>query len=450
MSKSNVKIFVIASAIAVFGGGGYFAYSMAADKSASLTSEIEVFAKKLPSSYKFENISHEMGLMETTGSVKLTYNNPNNKDLSGSILFSYTVEHDQKLFLGGDIDFTGEAVLEGNIAKTLKVKTGNPSFAKINGTFKEDGSVKVSQEIGELSLVLSHKIAEEQTSNYSVKTKGVKSELVFGNDISHNITASELIIENQDDTSNKIFVKGLSFQQAANSSTPELGKTAIKLASVDLSNLETKLEKVDTVILQELKNKLYNIKLDLKIDKLNNVANNNASFEFKGALNGLDKDAFKVLSNLGTTYLSNQKITEKEEFVSGLHKGLTFSIENMSYKNESDLISLKGKYELTPLEEGGIFNLSKQSSFNFNINSEGALLSSWAIGKVEPEKVLELKNPTKTDFSYSNNILKINDIEASTELTSSFTDFLSQLSSSYGFEQYSFQPILPEETAPKQ
>lgn len=453
MSNSNLKTVIIAAAVAGIGGGGYFLKSTINDRDKAFVKQVETIAKKLPATFKFERVSNEMGLLETNGSFRLTYNNPLDKSLNASLVMSYHVEHNAATILGGDVDFVGQITAEGNAIKNLQIKSGNNTLSKLKGSIKEDGTILLFNELNDFSMVLKNPTeqAEGDKTGYLVKVKSARSDVTIKNDLSNTINLPEISLENQADTSDKVFLKGVVVNYNNTLSNPDLAKLNVKLSSFESSKMQTKMENIDFLSSQEFKNKIYNIKLDAKVGKLNNEQYKNASLLFKGTLNGIDKDLFSIYNNLGSISLIGGKISEQPNFANSIKNGLSFELNKFALKNETDNIEITGNYSIAPTEEGKTFSLAKQSKFDFTINTEGALFTTLVMGKIEPEKVMEAKSSFKVAINYENDKLKVNEEEVTPELNGSVVDLLSQFSSDNKLESYTPPvPTTTEEAKPQQ
>ena len=101
MSKKIIGGLVIV--MISLGGITYLAKANMENREASMVKNMQKVNSNLLAQLKFEQISSENGLFESTGTYKLSFSEKDTTDYNGNIIFKYKASHDFYSFFGGDI-----------------------------------------------------------------------------------------------------------------------------------------------------------------------------------------------------------------------------------------------------------------------------------------------------------------------------------------------------------
>ncbi len=438
--SSNIKIALIAISIASIGGGGYFIKNTITSRATSINEHINKLASTLPPELILKKVSHEMGLMESRGQLMLQYKNID-KNYNGNLTIDYNWEHSIQNLLGGDIDFKAILKLDGDITKTIKLKTDNGTIATAKGLIKENGDISLVKEISEFTFSSLNAKGEENT----VKSKKGKGNLEITKEsgsIVQKFNIPEITVSNGTDNNSKINLKSLDINYSANSSNIEFGKLMLNLASFDNVKDEFQLEGIKIKSNLEKKKTLYNSNTEIQVSKLNSKTHKNTFLETTFLISNMDKNLLNIYKGLFPNYVLGNTLYDNDMFKKGVYSGLDFSLTKFNFKNDTDKFDLSGKYQISPIVEGKTFSLAQQSKFNFKLNTEGNLLNSLGFEGISPEQEIENKKPFAIELDYTPEKLKIDNTETDEALKLSVGDILTQFSVANQLEK----AIVPEPT----
>ncbi len=394
------------TAIAV-GGVAYVAKSNLEARQDAIIKNFSTLGGSMSSQFKLEAVSSDLGLFKSSGQYRLSYNDPEDSKMNGSLLVDYSAEHSFKSWFGEDIPFVANGKAEGNIVKTLQIKSGdNDGFSfQVKGLFKEDGSMVADKTISDFSLVVPKPSYEDdsqaQPENGAVndlagitpKNQQPNSGMlvrVEGGVANFNISSSDGAFKTNytyksiglldlEDPTDKILISELNASYDSNIKNLDIGKfkTSIGLINNGTENVSAKGTELEASI--EEVNKKYNIKFGTKVKDLTILAQKNSSFEIAYSLKGVDSKMMNVYKNATQAFASGKELSEEDQknaqqsILDSLKTGFSFNIEKIKFQNETSFFDLVGSYEIVPTKEGEPFSFQKQSKFNGKVEANGEL-----------------------------------------------------------------------------
>lgn len=418
----NLKMTIIAIAIAGIGGGGYFAYSTVNKREATFGEHVEKFSKNLPSQFKFERNAHSGGLFSSSGTYRLSFNSPLDKKYNGSILINYEASHGLTSLFTGKTNFTGTTKFEGGFAKELKVKATDNVFSKIEGSVDSNGNLTLKATGNELSFVL-----PLNGSEVNFKVKPFSKEITYesnSGEINQNMTLPEIKGVDSIDSNITYSLKNTEFKYTSNINKLKYSKLGVKIALLDIPSQNIKAEGINVTKSAEEKAKKDIIRFDSKINKFNSLNYKDATIELKSSLTDFNKDLFNVYQDFLPLHISQRKVSEHKVFDDAMNGGFVFNIETFSVKSALEKANITGKVELSAISKEKIFSLAEQTKINLSVDTDSVLLDKF----INPNSISTSDNSNFTiTMDYADKILKVNDIPTQDQLNNSLVDLLSQI-----------------------
>jgi hypothetical protein len=418
----NLKMTIIAIAIAGIGGGGYFVYSTVNKRQEVFNEHVEKFSKNLPSQFKFQKESSEDGLFNSSGVYRLSFNSPLDKKYNGSILINYEASHGLTSLFTGKTNFVGTTKLDGGITKELKIKSADNVFTKIEGNIDSSGNLSMKETGGEVSFVL-----PLNGNEVNFKVKPFSTAITYDSnsgEINKEMTLPEIKGLNSVDSNITYSLKNTEIKYSANINKLAYNKLGLKIALLEVPSENIKAEGISVTKSAEEKAKKITIKFDSKINKLNSLNYKDAALEFKSSLEDVNKNLFSVYQDALPIYISNHKISEHKVFADAMNSGFSFNIEKFSVKSALEKANITGKIEVSALSEGKIFSLAEQTKFNLSVDTDSVLLEKF----INPNSISTSDNSNVAiAINYADKILRVNDIPTQDTLNNSLIDLLSQI-----------------------
>lgn len=399
-------VLVGVTAIAV-GGIAYVAKSNLEARQQAIMKNFSTLGGSVSSQFKLEAVSSDLGLFKSSGQYRLSYNDPEDSKMNGSLLIDYSAEHGFKSWFGEDIPFVANGKTEGNIVKTLQIKSGSNdglSF-QLKGLVKEDGSMVADKTINDFSLVIPkpsyQNDSQEQQANGAAndlagitpkndKPNGGMLVRVEGGVANFNISSGDgsfktnytyksIGLLDLEDPTDKILISELNASYDSNIKNLDIGKfkTSIGLINNGTDNVSAKGTELEASI--EEVNKKYNIKFGTKVKDLTILAQKNSSFEIAYSIKGVDAKMMHVYKNATQAFAAGKELSEEDQkntqqsILDSLKTGFSFNIEKIKFQNETSFFDLSGSYEIVPTKDGDKFSFQKQSKFNGKVEANGEL-----------------------------------------------------------------------------
>jgi hypothetical protein len=474
------------------GGVIYMAKSNLESRQQVVEENVLKIQKSLPPQFKFEKIQSESSLFETNGSYRLSYSDVNDKSYNGDLVVEYKSEHGISSWFGGDIPFHATGKIEGNIYKTLQIKTSDGVLATIDGLIKDDGSVSMKQTTNNFSLIVPKteyieqntndvKVVEENpsekqgtdvtsiigTPSEPVAQVPVEKKVVNGDkptgmlvsiksststldynssegNVKFGLNYSELKAEDLEYPTDKLIGQGIDISYDFNLAQIDLGKFSFKIASLDNGTDQFKAKGIELNASALNKNNKYDIKIDSKVQNFTAFNQKNSSLELGYSLTGIDSRVMALYKKATTIYAAGKEFNEKdlaeaqEILTASVKTGFAFSVDKIKFKNETNLIDFSGKYEILPTQEGKNFTFSGQTKFGANLITEGevAQLTNSILGAsidLPAQDGTVPQNKFKFSFIFENGALTVNDKPAKDELNQTIISGLKNLDLQWGF-----------------
>lgn len=418
----NLKVTIIAVAIAAIGGGGYFTYSTMSNRQEVINEHLDKFSKNLPSQFKFQKEAGEDNLFSSSGAYRLSFISPLDKKYNGSILINYEASHNLTSLFTGETNFVGTTQIEGSILKELKLKLNNNIFTKLEGTIDSKGNLSMketSEEIG-FTFPISNRDVSFKIKPFSKEINYISS----SGEINQVINFSEIKGTDSVDSNVTYLLKNTEIKYDSNINKLKHNKLGIKISLLDIPSEHIKAEGISINKNSEEKAKKTIITFDSKINKLNSINYKDATVELKSSLNDFNKDLFNVYQDILPIYISNRKILEHKSFSGAVNGGFTYNIDMLSIKSALEKANISGKIEVATSEEGKIFSLADQTRIDLLVDTDSVLLEKF----INPNSISTSdNNNVKISINYTDKILKVNDIPTQSNLNDSLIDLLSQI-----------------------
>jgi hypothetical protein len=429
MAKINLKMTLIAVAVAALGGGGYLTYSTLNQKQSMIDDQFSKLATSLPPQFKLNKEGGEDGLLHSSAVYKLSFTNPVDKKYNGALVIKLETDHGLSSILNGTVLLKGTTNLDGGIVKALNIKSSDALLSKFEGTIDSDGNLSLKEIGSDIDVVI-----PVNGHDVTFKAKPFNSELSYSSstgEINKSIVISE--IKGVDNTDSKITysLKGTEAKYSANIAKLLHGKLGLKISLLEVPSEQIKVEGLIINTSSEEKGKKATVKLDSKINKLNSQKYQDASFETKLSLEGLNKNLFTVFKDIPAIYISKNKVYDHKSFVSGMNEGLVFNVEKFSLKSSLAKIDVSGKYEIVPTAEGKNFSLADQSKLDLSATADSALLGKILGDTPTAAESIQSNNMTIA-VNYAERTLKVNQNVVKEDLNNSVIDLLNQLEKDNG------------------
>ena len=478
MSKKIIGGLVIV--MISLGGITYLAKANMENREASMVKNMQKVNSNLLAQLKFEQISSENGLFESTGTYKLSFSEKDTTDYNGNIIFKYKASHDFYSFFGGDIKFTAKGKVDGEFIKKTKLKSKEDNIIEINGLIKEDGSISSTYLINDFSFVIaktnydtlpikpsietqepaisSISIDKSQPTTQPVKPIGETGMIVsfigaWGDltftsktgDIKNNFKYASITAEDLEDSTDKLVASGINGSHNFNINSLALGEFVLKMATINNGTDAFTVNGIELFASVNNINNKFNIKFDSKVSELTILNQKKSSFELGYSINGIDNKMMTLYKKATTMYASGINFSEKDQadanitITDSLKSGLSFSIDKIKFKNQDNSIDFNGHYEILPTLLGKDFTISGQSKFGASLTADGELaqMANNLLSQNNKlnQDVIPTENPKqfKVSLNYENGIIKVNNGQAVDFLGDIITTGLKNLDLEWGF-----------------
>ena len=491
--KLSIAIGVLAVASIGAGGAVYMAKSNLEARQAAVIKQVETLNKTLPTQLKFETVSSEQGLFESTGKYRLVYTDPTDKNYNGGIALEYKAEHDIQSWFGGDISFVVKGKSEGTFVKTLQIKTGNAdglSF-QIDGKIKDNGSIIAQNNVPDFSFIVPKPTYEipdpvqiqqaEQTEQATLPTAPVAQQAtpipntgmlvhvkgMIGNmnidaasgAISNIYKYSHIAAQDLEDPNDKIIASGINVSYASTLNNLEIGnfKLSAELISNGTEFVSAKGAQIIASI--EQKNNKYDVKFGAKVNDLSVMTQKNSSVELAYSLNGIDSRMVGIYKKAAKALAAGGDLSEKDSkeaqaiILDSMKTGFSFNIDKIKFKNETTMIDFSGNYSILPTAEGKQFSFEAQSKLGAKVEAEGdyAVMANSLFGtffelppieaspsqEVVPGNETQIPTPTKFKFSFDfeNGKLTVNGTPIQSSASENIINGLKKIDQQFGIAQ---------------
>lgn len=428
MNKSTIKMTVIASSIIILLGGSYLCYKKFSGINSMLEKEISSFAQNLPKQITIISKEKNFSLLETTGVYELSYKNNIDKNYNGSVVIEYQIPHTFGLIFGDTISFIGTAKFDGNIVKTLKIKTLNNQIFKLSGSIQENGAISLEHNIDNLSFSLPHlNYFHKENSSVDIKFDKIEGAVQINPEISSfnsSFNYKNVTISNRGNLAQKTAIKDVSGIYQGDLKNLSHGKLNLNLK--DLSQIENSAFKIKEVKIENIvgKNKedkkLHDISLKLNISEMK-TGEQNANIVLDTTLEKTSNELLNFYQNIVPIYFSSNKISENEQFLKTIKQGFNLKVKQFNYVIGEDSIDLNGNIGINPYNLDMTYSLAKTLNVSFDLKTKGELLDTML--HLEPSTQEE----SQVKVEYIDTTLKINDELIEGELAIKFSDFINNI-----------------------
>ncbi len=450
MNTSNIKMTIIAIAVSVIGGGGYFGYKNINKMQSNTDLYVSKFQSQLPSHLKLTKSEMNVELMQTTGSYQLSYSNPIDPNYNGDIIINYIIPHTISLFLSGDAEFTGDLKLNGKIASTMQIKGDKDSLATVDGTLKSDGSLNLNNSSSSLTFILpklDYNTAEN-SKGVKVKLDKVESSVTLkpgGSDIAVAFSYNKATLDNLDTASKKMVTNKLSANYQTSFENLNLGKLKLKINDVDNLEANTKIKTVDfenSIEHNKDDKKLFNLKFKTKLSDMEDANKNISNFEINTSLNQSTKDVLALYQHIVPLYFGNKQIKDQPKVIEVIKNGLNINVESISYKDNENEINASGQLTLNKQDKDMEYSLAKLSKIVVDLKSTGNLVSKFV------DENNNTQNEINVTMKYEDKSLKIDGEGIESDLLQSIVDTLDSIGVANGLQikKAESAPVAPATT----
>ncbi len=436
MNKSTIKMTIIASSIIIILGGGYMSYKKFNNIQETIEGQISLFGKTLPKQLTIKSKEKNFSLLETNGVYELSYNNDIDKNYNGSILIEYKVPHTFGVIFGETIPFSGNAKFDGNIVKTLKIKTLKNQTFNLSGQIKENGTISIEHNIDNLSFSLPHlNYFNKENSVVDIKFDKIEGAIQINPEI-HTFNSSfsykNASINNTNNLAQKTSIKDISGTYQGDLKNLNHGKLNLKLkdlSQIENSNFKIKEIKIENIVGKNAEEKKLNdISLKLNISDMSDGAKN-SNLTLETTLDKTPNELLSFYQNIVPIYFSSNKLSENQKFIGAIKKGVSLKVEKFNYSNQEDNLELSGNIGLKSYNLDMEYSLVKTLNLSLIMKSKGKIL----------EKMLNLEpsdaDETNVKVDYTDTTLKINDETIEGDLLNQFNDLVNNLGKQNGFSK---------------